>query len=168
MQSGTVTVLSSAEELKCLNDQRMQNQISVLKTPKFWTDAAGSSILRTKFSDGRAKYAVEWGHLYDMDCTICKKKNLDVNKCKHKNLCKIYVIKDEGGVVRVRRTNVNAKLPMRSSSRSAGYDLAASENAVVPAHGKCLVKTGLAIAIPPDCYGRVAPRSGLALKNSLM
>ena len=165
VQSGTVTVLSSAEDLKCLQDQRMQRQISVLKTPKFWTDATGSSILRTKFFDGRAKYAIEWGHLYDMDCTICKRKNLNVKDCKHKNLCKIYVIKDDEGIVRVRRTNVNAKLPVRSSSGSAGYDLAASENAVVPAHGKCLVKTGLAIAIPPDCYGRVAPRSGLAVKK---
>ena len=165
VQSGTVTVLSSAEELKCLQDQRMQKQISILKTPSFWTDTADSQNLRTNFSDGRAKYAVEWGHLYDVDCTICKKKNLDVNRCKHKNLCKIYVIKDDEGIVRVKRTNVNAKLPMKSSSGSAGYDLAASENAVIPAHDKCLVKTGLAIAIPPDCYGRVAPRSGLALKK---
>ena len=61
--------------------------------------------------------------------------------------------------------NVNAKLPLRSSSGSAGYDLSVAETAVVPAHGKCVVKTGLAIAIPPDCYGCVAPRSGLAIKN---
>ena len=40
VQSGIITVLSSAEELKCLQDQRMQRQISVLKNPKFWTDAA--------------------------------------------------------------------------------------------------------------------------------
>ena len=61
--------------------------------------------------------------------------------------------------------NVNAKLPERSSSGSASYDLSAVETAVVPVHGKCLVKIGLAIATPPDCYGRVAPRSGLAVKN---
>ena len=61
--------------------------------------------------------------------------------------------------------NVNAKLPVRGTSGSAGYDLAAAQTAVVPAHGKCLVKTGLSLAMPPDCYGRVAPRSGLALKR---
>ena len=155
VQSGTVTVLSSAEELKCLQDQRMQRQISVLKNPKFWTDAAGSTILRSKFSEGREKYDVEWGHLYEKDCTICKTKKLNVNECKHRNLCKIYVIKDEEGIVRVKRMNVNAKLPVRSSSGLAGYDLSAAETAVVPAHGKCLAKTGLAIATPPDCYGRV-------------
>ena len=62
--------------------------------------------------------------------------------------------------------NVNAKLPVRSSSRSASYDLSVTKIAVVPAHGKCLVKTSLAIAMPPGCYGRVTPRSGLAVKNS--
>ena len=36
---------------------------------------------------------------------------------------------------------------------------------VIPAHGKCLVKTGLAISMPPGCYGRIAPRSGLAIKK---
>ena len=47
----------------------------------------------------------------------------------------------------------------------AGYDLAAAQTAIVPARGKCLVKTGLAMALPPGSYGRLAPRSGLALKH---
>ncbi len=37
----------------------------------------------------------------------------------------------------------------------------------MPGRGKALVKTGLAIALPPGTYGRVAPRSGLAWKHSL-
>ena len=37
--------------------------------------------------------------------------------------------------------------------------------AVILVHGKCLVKIGLAMALPPGCYGRIAPRSGLALKR---
>ena len=71
----------------------------------------------------------------------------------------------EEGVVKIKRTNVNAKLPVRGMAGAAGYDLTAAQAAVVPAHSKCLVKTGLAIAIPADCYGRIAPRSGLALKK---
>lgn len=34
----------------------------------------------------------------------------------------------------------------------------------VPRHGKAVVQTDLAVAIPPGHYGRVAPRSGLAAK----
>ena len=61
--------------------------------------------------------------------------------------------------------NVNAKLPVRSSSGAAGYDLAAAKSAVILAHGKFLVKTSLAISMPPCCYGRIAPRPGLAIKK---
>ena len=65
----------------------------------------------------------------------------------------------------MKRVNVNAKLPVRGTDGAAGYDLAAAQAAVVPAHGKCLVKTGLVMALPHGCYGRIAPRSGLALKK---
>ena len=71
----------------------------------------------------------------------------------------------EEGIVKIKRMNVNAKLPVRGAAGAVGYDLAVAESAVVLAHNKCMVKTGLAIAIPPSCYGRITPRSGLALKK---
>ncbi|XP_035712415.1 deoxyuridine 5'-triphosphate nucleotidohydrolase-like [Folsomia candida] len=37
----------------------------------------------------------------------------------------------------------------------------------VPARGSCMVKTDIQIKLPSGYYGRVAPRSGLALKNKL-
>ena len=37
----------------------------------------------------------------------------------------------------------------------------------VLAKGKAVVKTGLAIAVPDGCYGRIAPRSGLAVRNNV-
>jgi len=36
---------------------------------------------------------------------------------------------------------------------------------VIPASGNGLEKTDLAIQLPPGCYGRIAPRSGLALHH---
>ncbi len=36
---------------------------------------------------------------------------------------------------------------------------------MIPARGKGIAKTDLAIAIPSGTYARVAPRSGLAVKN---
>ena len=35
----------------------------------------------------------------------------------------------------------------------------------VPARGKQLVMTDIQVQVPEGCYGRVAPRSGLAVKN---
>ena len=59
----------------------------------------------------------------------------------------------------------NATLPKRSSSGAAGYDLASAENVIVPAGNRKVVKTDVSIACPPGTYGRVAPRSGLAVKH---
>ena len=50
---------------------------------------------------------------------------------------------------------------------SAGYDLKSCENISIPGWQRCLVNTGLKISIPTECYGRLAPRSGLSLKHSI-
>jgi len=67
----------------------------------------------------------------------------------------------------VKRLSEAAVLPVRGSAAAAGYDLAAAHAGVIPARGKALIKTDLAMAIPDGCYGRVAPRSGLAWKHSI-
>eukprot|EP00171_Calliarthron_tuberculosum_P020752 IDg20752t1 len=67
--------------------------------------------------------------------------------------------------LRVKLLTETAKVPIRGSPASAGLDLSASVDAVVPPRNKALVKTGLQMRIPTGCYGRVAPRSGLALKK---
>lgn len=61
----------------------------------------------------------------------------------------------------------HAILPKRANPYDAGLDLSACENAVVPARGKEIIDTGIAVQIPNDCYARVAPRSGLAAKNGI-
>ena len=43
--------------------------------------------------------------------------------------------------------------------------MASAYDVIVPAHGRAVVKTGLAIAIPENTYARIAPRSGLAVKK---
>lgn len=66
-----------------------------------------------------------------------------------------------------KRLRPDARLPARANPGDAGYDLAAVEGVAVPARGKAVVPTGIAVAIPGDTYARVAPRSGLAAKNSI-
>ena len=114
---------------------------------------------------GDVQYEKQWGYLYKMYCELCKLKNECKEICKHRSPCKLYVIKTEEGIVKVKRRNVNAGLPSKGTEGAAGYNLSAAQSAVVPAHGKCLVQTGLSISLPPGCYGKIAPRSGLAIKK---
>jgi len=62
-----------------------------------------------------------------------------------------------------------ASLPARGSDSAAGYDLAAAldEALTLPACGRALIPTGLALALPPDMEAQVRPRSGLALKYGI-
>ncbi|XP_060560844.1 deoxyuridine 5'-triphosphate nucleotidohydrolase-like [Ruditapes philippinarum] len=55
--------------------------------------------------------------------------------------------------------------PTRGSKLAAGYDLYSAYDVSIPAKGKALVKTDIQIGLPDGCYGRVAPRSGLAHKH---
>lgn len=65
------------------------------------------------------------------------------------------------------RLHPDAKLPTRGSAGAAGLDLYAVEGITIPAGKRAAVRTGLSVAIEPGYYGRVAPRSGLALKHGL-
>ncbi|CAN7988294.1 unnamed protein product, partial [Ixodes hexagonus] len=59
----------------------------------------------------------------------------------------------------------NAYAPTKGSPSAAGYDLYSAYNYSIPARGKCVCLTDIQIAVPDGCYGRIAPRSGLAAKN---
>jgi len=93
----------------------------------------------------------------------------------------------------VKRLTPTATIPKRGSAQAAGYDLYADQAGTVPpcsytentiykevytinripliirdvSVGKLLVSTGIAVKIPEGYYGRVAPRSGLAVKNNI-
>lgn len=74
---------------------------------------------------------------------------------------------------------------MKASEKAAGFDLKrfaccfflflmlksnwndyySAYDCVIPARGKAVVKTDIQVELPEGCYGRVAPRSGLAVKN---
>ena len=71
--------------------------------------------------------------------------------------------------LRVRLLRPGAAAPKRASDGAAGYDvhLCADEPLRIAPGGWTVAPTGIAIAIPPGTYARVAPRSGLAVRHAL-
>jgi dUTP pyrophosphatase len=67
----------------------------------------------------------------------------------------------------VLRLNTLANVPTRGSAGAAGYDLTSVVNVCVYPGKRSLIPTGIAVKLPPGTYGRVAPRSGLAVKNGI-
>jgi dUTP pyrophosphatase len=70
-------------------------------------------------------------------------------------------------VLRFKQLDTRAVLPVRGSSLAAGLDICSIEEISIGPKQRMVAKTGLAVAIPPGFYGRIAPRSGLAAKNGL-
>lgn len=69
-------------------------------------------------------------------------------------------------LVQLDSAHPKAQAPTRGSAQAAGYDLYASEEVIIPKSGRALVPTGIRLAVPLGCYGRVAPRSGLGKFSS--
>jgi len=70
-------------------------------------------------------------------------------------------------VLRFKQLDHRATLPTRGSSFAAGLDICSIEDLVIGPRERATARTGLAMAIPHGFYGRVAPRSGLAVKQGL-
>jgi dUTP pyrophosphatase len=70
-------------------------------------------------------------------------------------------------VLKIYKRSENATTPTKGSSLSAGYDLYSSEESLVPARGQAMVATDISVIVPVGTYGRVAPRSGLAVKHGI-
>jgi dUTP pyrophosphatase len=70
-------------------------------------------------------------------------------------------------VLRVRRLDPAAVLPVYAHDGDAGLDLRANEAVVLDPGQRAAVATGLAVAVPSGWVGLVHPRSGLALRHGL-
>ncbi|MCY7302935.1 MAG: dUTP diphosphatase [Thermoleophilia bacterium] len=69
--------------------------------------------------------------------------------------------------LRVTKLRDDAVLPSRAHASDAGLDLSACEEMTIGPGERALVSTGLAVEIPADHAGIVAPRSGLALRHGI-
>ena len=139
VRTGTVKVLSTNEELASLKQPSETASLEILKSPAFW--AVKKSMKQNS-----------WRSSHGEGDALATTKFFEFN---HPSF----------GMLKMQKLNNNAALPKRSTKGAAGYDLCASQNCIIPAGGKGLVHTGLAISFPAGLYARIAPRSGLALKK---
>ena len=70
-------------------------------------------------------------------------------------------------ILHFKQLDPRAVLPARGSVLAAGLDVCCIEELRIEPRQRVMARTGLAVAIPPGFYGRVAPRSGLAAKKGL-
>ena len=66
-----------------------------------------------------------------------------------------------------KKLHPNAKAPMKAFTWDAGYDLFACETTSIPPMERVAVPIGLSLELPMGYYGRIAPRSGLAIKKGI-
>jgi dUTP pyrophosphatase len=70
--------------------------------------------------------------------------------------------------VRIRRLHPSVPLPEYQTPGAAGFDLAASEDILVPPSSIALVPTGLVIQVPEGHFLGIFARSSTPLKRGLM
>ncbi|GMM55528.1 bifunctional dITP/dUTP diphosphatase [Maudiozyma humilis] len=69
--------------------------------------------------------------------------------------------------LKIQLRSENATVPTKGSSTAAGYDIYASQECVIPANGQGMASTDISFTVPVGTYGRIAPRSGLAVKHGI-
>jgi len=71
--------------------------------------------------------------------------------------------------IQVRLLDPQARIPTRGSAKAAGHDLYANEERTIPAREQdaSVVPTGISITPPKGTYGRIALRSGMAVKHQI-
>lgn len=67
-------------------------------------------------------------------------------------------------ILKIKKLTKDSITPTLGTSKSAGYDLYASESIIVNAGDKALIPIGISIEMPNGVYGRIAPRSSISWK----
>ena len=71
-------------------------------------------------------------------------------------------------LLKIKKLHHDAVIPAYKSEGAAGFDLHAVENVEAPSGKTVLVKTGLAVEVPPGYELQIRPRSGVSLKTGIM
>lgn len=74
---------------------------------------------------------------------------------------------EPGVTVQIKRLDEGLPLPHYANPGDAGLDLYSAIDVEIAPQTRCLIPTGIAIALPDGYAGFVQPRSGLAIKQGL-
>jgi len=69
--------------------------------------------------------------------------------------------------VKIKKLRPDAYIPTKAHKNDAGYDLYAVDRVVLKPFERKVIPIGISIEIPEGYYGRVAPRSGHAVKSGI-
>lgn len=69
--------------------------------------------------------------------------------------------------LKLKKLSPDASIPRYAHPGDAGLDLCAVEAHVIAPGARVLVKTGVAIGLPPGTEAQIRPRSGLAARNGI-
>ena len=64
--------------------------------------------------------------------------------------------------------SLNVNKPIKAYVNSAGYDLYSDESFNILPWSRGAISTGIRMFIPNGYYGEICPRSGLAVRNSIL
>ncbi len=70
--------------------------------------------------------------------------------------------------IQIKKLSESATTPKKAHPSDAGFDLVASKTTTIPANGRALIPTDIAMAIPNGYYGMVVGRSGNTIKRGLV
>lgn len=71
------------------------------------------------------------------------------------------------GLIPIKLLSADAICPKRATPESAGLDIFAIADCIVPSKGRGSIPTGISIAIPSGFYGQLKPRSSLAWNHHI-
>jgi dUTP pyrophosphatase len=70
-------------------------------------------------------------------------------------------------IVKFNKLSDSAKVPSRANPTDAGADIYSIEQCIIQPLERKAISTGIRMEIPEGYYARIAPRSGLAVKNGI-
>jgi len=86
--------------------------------------------------------------------------SLDVNICPYLNNLSPNLL-----TIKIKLLTPTAKTPFRAHDTDAGLDFFSDESINIDPNHRCIVSTGISLAIPSFYYGKISDRSSMAVKG---